>query len=51
MTSSTCIDRIININKQIGTFIHAHCFFKPALQLQSAEVTVFLGLRQDADKL
>ena len=51
MTSSTCSDRIININKQIGTFIHVHCFVNPALHLQSAGVTDFLGLRQDADKL
>ena len=51
MTSSTCSDRIININKQIGTFIHVHCFVNPALHLQGAGVTDFLGLRQDADKL
>ena len=41
----------MNINKQIVTFIHVHCFVNPALHLQIAGVRVFMGLRQDADKL
>ncbi len=43
MTSSICSDRIISINKQIGTFTHVHCFVNPALHLQIAGVTVSWG--------